>query len=159
MVSQEIIDLSTIDLNNVVVDKEEILKLNAQRYEFEQLDKVVYFDEEEHVIAGMKHQKEDEFWVKGHIPGRPLMPGVLMIEMAAQLGSIMFHKIFDTNGTKFFGFGGVNNIKFRGAVVPGQDFYMIAKATKMRSRITIFHAQGYVDGNMVFEGDITGVVL
>ena len=159
MVSHPLLNLSTIDLTNIVVTKEEILSLNAQRDEFEQLDKLVYLDTENSCAVGMKHQKEDEFWTRGHIPGRPLMPGVLMIEMAAQLSSVIFHKKLNTEGKVFFGFAGVNNIKFRGSVEPGSDYVMIAKATKFRPRIATFEVQGFVNEKMVFEGEITGIVV
>ncbi len=159
MASQPIIDLGKINLDNVAVTKERILELNAQRDEFEQLDKLVYMDTEEIIAIGLKKQADDEFWTRGHIPGRPIMPGVMMIEMAAQLGSVMFHEIFKTDGKKFFGFGGVNNVKFRGAVLPGQTLVMVAKGIKMRSKIAVFAAQGYVDGKLIFEGEITGVIV
>jgi 3-hydroxyacyl-[acyl-carrier-protein] dehydratase len=159
MVSKPIIELDSFDLNAEVVSKEEILKLNAQREEFEQLDKLVYLDLEELTAVAVKKQTPEEFWTRGHIPGRPLMPGVLMIEMAAQLSSIVFHKKYETNGEVFFGFGGVNKVKFRGSVEPGANYVMMAKATKFRKRIAIFDVQGFVDGKMVFEGEITGVVV
>ncbi len=159
MATAPIIDLATIDLNKTAIAKERILELNAQRDEFEQLDKIAYIDTDALIIVGLKKQKKDEFWTRGHIPGRPIMPGVMMIEMAAQLGSVMFHEKFQTNGTKFFGFGGVNNVKFRGAVLPEQTLVMVAKATALRSRIAVFYTQGYVDGNLVFEAEVTGLIL
>ena len=159
MVSQAILDLSTIDFTKVAVSKEEILSLNPQRDEFEQLDKVVFLDTEASCAVGVKHQPSDEFWTRGHIPGRPLMPGVLMIEMAAQLSSIIFHKKLNTEGKVFFGFAGVDKIKFRGSVPPDSDYVMVARAIKFRPRIASFEVQGFVDGKMVFEGEITGIVV
>jgi 3-hydroxyacyl-[acyl-carrier-protein] dehydratase len=159
MVTESIIDLDSLDLSATALSNKEVLKLNAQRDEFEQIDKLIHLDVEGGIAVGIKKQKKDEFWTRGHIPGRPLMPGVMMIEMAAQLGSLLFHKKFKTEGKKFFGFGGVNNVKFRGAVEPGSTFIMMAKSIKMRSKIAVFHAQGYVDGKMVFEGDITGIIF
>ena len=159
MVSPAILDLSTIDFTHIAVTKEEILSLNAQRDEFEQLDKLVYLNTDESCAVGVKHQKLDEFWTRGHIPGRPLMPGVLMIEMAAQLSSVIFHKKLNTEGKVFFGFAGVDKIKFRGSVEPGADYVMVAKATKFRPRIATFEVQGFVNEKMVFEGEITGIVV
>ena len=159
MASQPIIDLSTINPADVAVTKDEILALNAQRDEFEQVDKLITIDLEEGLAVGVKTQRPDEFWTRGHIPGRPIMPGVLMIEMAAQISSVIYHQKFETNGTKFFGFGGVNNVKFRGSVEPGADLIMVVKAKKLRSRMAIFEAQGFVDGTMVFEGEVTGIVI
>ncbi|MDF1740882.1 MAG: beta-hydroxyacyl-ACP dehydratase [Verrucomicrobiales bacterium] len=159
MASQPILDLTTINPEDVAVTKDEILALNAQRDEFEQVDKLISIDLEEGLAVGIKTQKSDEFWTRGHIPGRPIMPGVLMIEMAAQISSVIYHLKFETNGTKFFGFGGVNNVKFRGSVEPGADLIMVVKAKKLRSRMAIFEAQGFVDGTMVFEGEVTGIVI
>ena len=159
MASQPILDPATINTEDVAVTKDEILALNAQRDEFEQVDKLISIDLEEGLAVGIKTQKSDEFWTRGHIPGRPIMPGVLMIEMAAQISSVIYHLKFETGGKKFFGFGGVNNVKFRGSVEPGADLIMIVKAKKLRSRMAIFDSQGFVDGKMVFEGEVTGIVI
>lgn len=159
MASPPILDLSRLSTENVAVTKEEILALNAQRDEFEQVDRLILLDLEEGLAVGIKTQRSDEFWTRGHIPGRPIMPGVLMIEMAAQISSVMYHLKFETGGKKFFGFGGVNQVKFRGSVEPGNDLLMVVRAKTLRSRIAIFEAQGFVDGRMVFEGEVTGIVI
>ncbi len=159
MVSQAILDLSTIDFSQIAVTKEEILSLNPQREEFEQLDKLVYLNTEDSCAVGVKHQYQNEFWTRGHIPGRPLMPGVLMIEMAAQLSSVIFHKKLNTQGNVFFGFASVDKIKFRGSVEPGVDYVMVAKAIKFRPRIASFEVQGFVNEKMVFEGEISGIIV
>ena len=159
MASQPILDLATLDIEKVAVSKEEILGLNAQREEFEQVDRLISLDLEQGLAVGIKRQTHEEFWNRGHIPGRPIMPGVLMIEMAAQISSAIYHLKFKTGGKKFFGFGGVNKVKFRGSVEPGRDFLMVVKAKTLRSRIAVFEAQGFVDGKMVFEGEVTGIVI
>ena len=159
MASQPILDLATINLDDEAVSKEKILELNAQRDEFEQLDRLISLDLEQGLAVGVKQQTADEFWTRGHIPGRPIMPGVLMIEMAAQISSVIYHLKFETGGKKFFGFGGVNHVKFRGSVEPGCDLIMVVRAKALRSRMAIFEAQGFVDGKMVFEGEVTGIVI
>ena len=159
MASQPILDPSTVNIDSVAVSKEEILELNAQRDEFEQLDRLISIDLEEGLAVGIKKQRAEEFWTRGHIPGRPIMPGVLMIEMAAQICSVMYHLKFNTGGKKFFGFGGVNKVKFRGGVKPGCDLLMVVRAKTLRSRIAVFESQGFVDGKMVFEGEVTGIVF
>lgn len=159
MASSPILDLSTLDLTQTAVTKEEILAVNAQRDEFEQLDRLISLDLEQGLAVGIKTQRPDEFWTRGHIPGRPIMPGVLMIEMAAQISSVIYHLKFETNGKVFFGFAGVNNVKFRGGVEPGQDLIMVVKAKALRSRMAIFETQGFVEGKMIFEGEVSGVVL
>jgi 3-hydroxyacyl-[acyl-carrier-protein] dehydratase len=159
MAAQPILELASINLQDVAVTKEEILALNAQRGEFEQLDRLISLDLELGLAVGIKKQTDGEFWTRGHIPGRPIMPGVLMIEMAAQVSSVIYHLKFNTGGKKFFGFAGVDLVKFRGSVEPGSDLIMIVRAKKLRSRMAVFEAQGFVDGIMVFEGDVTGIVI
>ena len=82
-----ILDLSEYDLNHVVADIEEIRRYNPQRYEMEQLTAICYEDREQTVCVGYKDLTEDEFWVRGHMPGMPLMPGVIMCEAAAQVAA------------------------------------------------------------------------
>ena len=69
-------------------------------------------------MAGYRDVRDDEFWVRGHIPGRPIFPGVLMIETAAQL--VGYYAMSKMPSQGFLGFGGVEDVKFRGTVVPGQ---------------------------------------
>lgn len=159
MASAPILDLATIDLSQTAVTKEEILALNAQRDEFEQIDRIAALDLEAGQAVGIKTQRSDEFWTRGHIPGRPIMPGVLMIEMAAQISSVIYHLKFQTGGKVFFGFGGVNAVKFRGTVEPGKDLVMVVRAKALKSRMAIFEAQGFVDGRMVFEGEVSGILI
>lgn len=159
MASAPLLDPASIDLSSTAVTKEEILALNAQRDEFEQVDRLVSLDIDQGLAVGIKTQRPDEFWTRGHIPGRPIMPGVMMIEMAAQISSVIYHRKFETGGKVFFGFGGVNAVKFRGAVEPGDDLVMVVKAKALKSRMAIFDAQGFVNGKMVFEGEISGILL
>lgn len=152
-----LIDLDSIDLDHLEAGPEDIRKHNAQRYEMEQLDGVIYFDPQQQVAVGYKDVREDEFWVRGHIPGRPLLPGVLMCEAAAQLCSYCYTDI--SGDERFLGFAGMNDVKFRGQVVPGGRLILIAKCTEMRSRRVTFDVQGVVDGKLVYEGVIIGMPM
>ena len=89
-----ILDPTTLDLSRVIADQEAIRRANPHRGHMEHLTAVVYMDTKEHVIAGYKDVRADEFWVEGHIPGRPLLPGVIMIEAAAQLAGFLTHYAF-----------------------------------------------------------------
>src|SRR3954452_12325032 len=75
-----LVDPATIDTSRVLVDREGIRRGNSQRYEMEQLTAVVAIDTEQHLIIGYKDITPDEFWVRGHMPDYPLMPGVLVCE-------------------------------------------------------------------------------
>jgi 3-hydroxyacyl-[acyl-carrier-protein] dehydratase len=155
MPPQPIIDLSRIDPNKVLVDKEGIRRANPQRFEMEQLDGILYLDKENHILVGFKDVREDEFWVRGHIPGRPLMPGVLMIEAAAQLASYGAKTFLES--IHFMGFGAVDEVKFRDTVVPPARLILVGQAFDVRPRRIVCYVQGFVNDKMVFEGKITGM--
>ncbi len=148
-------NIDDIDLNRVLFGKEEILKFNPQDFEMQQLDGVVWYDKENHYSLGFKDITDNEFWVRGHIPGRPIMPGVIMIEAAAQLSSVYMKKIYGLEG--FIGFAAIDSASFRGTVVPGDRLYMLCHISKMRSRKYTATVQGIVNGQMVFDCEISGM--
>jgi len=150
-------DLEGMDLERVLLGPDQIRRYNPHRYEMEQLGGVLHLDREAGRIVAFKDVRADEFWVRGHIPGRPLMPGVLMIEAAAQMCSLYYKVV--TEDERFLGFGGVDEVKFRGQVVPGDRLILLGVAEEIRSRRACFRTQGAVKGNVVFEGRITGMPL
>ncbi len=153
-------DLSQIDLKaNPVFDKEAIGKVNPQRFEMQQLDGILWYDKEKRLILGYKDVREDEFWVRGHIPGRPVMPAVIMVEAAAQLSSFFTKQVYEEKG--FIGFAGIDTAKFRSIVEPGQRLYLLGHITKYKRRKNTTHVtisvQGIVENTMVFEAVISGM--
>jgi len=152
-----ILDPRTLDLSNIIADRDAIGELNLHRHEFALLDAVVYADEENAIFAGYHDVRPDAFWVRGHVPERPLFPGVLMLESAAQLASYMRAKLINQEG--FFGLTGVDQVKYRGTVEPPSRYVVVAKGVDVRPRRTRCLAQGFVDGTMVFEAMITGMMV
>lgn len=150
-----ILDPARLDLSCLVADVAEIERTNPHRHEFRLLDGVVYLDIEQAICAGYYDVRPDAFWVRGHIPGRPLLPGVLMIEAAAQLSSFAYQKVAKTG--RFMGFTGVDNVKFRGVVQPPCRLVIVAHGVQMKPRRMICETQAFVDGTMVYEGVITGM--
>jgi 3-hydroxyacyl-[acyl-carrier-protein] dehydratase len=152
------LDPASLDLGKVLADIEGIRKVNLQRYDMEQLSAIVHIDREQHIIAGYKDVRADEFWVRGHMPGYPLLPGVLICEAAAQLCSYYTGTAGLLQGD-FIGFGGMEGVRFRAPVRPGDRLVLIGKGTKLRRRQTIFNVQAFVGSTMVFHADILGVTL
>ena len=148
-------DLSNIDLTQIVIDKKTIQEANPQRFEMEQLDGIIWYDKEKFFILGYKDVTENEFWVRGHIPGRPLMPAVIMIEAAAQLSSVFIKKVYDKVG--FIGFASIDEAKFRKPVEPGSRLYLLGHITDYDRRKYTCVVQGIVDGTMVFDTVISGL--
>lgn len=149
------LDIDSLDLENIIIPREEIYQRLPHRHEFMLLDGIVHLDEETGLMAGVRKLNPEEFWVRGHIPGRPLFPGVLMIETAAQLVSYYAMGAMDNQG--FLGFAGVEGAKFRGSVGPGETMVMVGKMIDIRTRRCVGNTQGFVNGKMVFEGTITGM--
>jgi len=149
-------DLSQIDLMvKPLFDKEAICEVNAQRFEMQQLDGILWYDKERFLILGYKDVTENEFWIRGHIPGRPLMPAVIMIEAAAQLLSFFVRKIYEVD--TFIGFAGIESAKFRSVVKLGQRLYLLGYLTKFGSRKYSATIQGVVGETMVFETSVSGM--
>jgi 3-hydroxyacyl-[acyl-carrier-protein] dehydratase len=153
-----LVDPSTIDTSRVLVDQKGIRLGNPQRFEMEQLTGILAFDRDQRLIIGYRDVDPNEFWVRGHVPGYPLMPGVLICEAAAQLASYYCHLIKLVEDG-FLGFGGMEDVRFRGPVRPGDKLILVCKAVKVNRRQTMFETQGFVDNNMVYHGRIIGVVI
>lgn len=152
-----LVDLTTIDLDRVVMPIEEIRRFNPHRYEMEQLTAIAHLDREAGQIVAVRDVRDDEFWVRGHIPGRPLLPGVLMIEAAAQMSSLYYKRV--TGDARFLGFGGVDAVKFRGQVAPGDRLLLLGQVVEIRGRRAVFDTQGVVEDRLVFEARITGMPI
>lgn len=123
----------------------------------EQLSAVHHLDPEAGVAVATRDIGHDEWWVRGHIPGRPVFPGVLLVEAAAQLATVLYRHL--VRDDRFFGFGGIDGVRFRGVVEPGQRLVLLAKLRERKSRRAVFDCQGLVDGRLVFEGIVTGMAV
>ncbi len=153
-----ILDPASLDLTRVVADAEAIRRANPQRFEMEQLTAIVLIDREQNVAAGYKDVRADEFWVRGHMPDYPLMPGVLLCEAAAQLCSYYLVTAGLVEGD-FLGFGGMENVRFRGTVKPGDRLLLVGRVVKLHRRQKLCTVQGFVGTTMVFHGDIIGTPM
>jgi 3-hydroxyacyl-[acyl-carrier-protein] dehydratase len=151
-------DPASIDCSHVLADREAIRQINPQRFEMEQLDAVVFVDWDKAIAVGYKDVRDDEFWVRGHMPGYPLLPGVLMCEASAQLAGYYATTQHLVQGD-FLGFGGMDNVRFRSQVKPGDRLVLVGKGIKFRHRQLVFSVQGFVGDIMVFHGDIIGMSL
>jgi 3-hydroxyacyl-[acyl-carrier-protein] dehydratase len=151
-------DLSQINLTGkLLFDKNAIFQENPQRFEMQQLDGILWYDKERFLVLGYKDVTDSEFWIRGHIPDRPLMPAVIMIEAAAQLSSFFVKRIYGVQG--FVGFASIDSAKFRATVEPGSRLYLLGHLTKFKGRKYTCSVQGVVEGKMVFETVVSGLNL
>ena len=157
MAPQLLLDISAIDLDSPIYDVQHIESYNPHRGAMRLLDAIVHESDDHLEAVAYRDIGADEFWVPGHIPGRPIFPGVLMVEAAAQFASYLTKRTFPQLG--FIGFAGVDEVKFRGQVVPGDRLYILIRGINMKPRRSICLAQGVVRGNLVFEAKITGMPI
>jgi 3-hydroxyacyl-[acyl-carrier-protein] dehydratase len=153
-----ILDPTQLDLTNIVADVEQIRLLNPQRGDMEHVNAVVLLDESRDLVAGYKDVRHDEFWVAGHVPGNPLLPGVIMCEAAAQLVCYYVKRkgiLLDA----FMALGGIDSARFRAPVRPSDRLVMIGQGKRVHRRQTVFDVQGFVGATMAFECQITGVPI
>jgi 3-hydroxyacyl-[acyl-carrier-protein] dehydratase len=123
----------------------------------EQLTAVCFEDPERHICVGYKDLGPDEFWARGHFPGSPLMPGVIMCEAAAQLASYYAGKHHTIEGV--VGFGGLEEVRFRDVVRPGDRFVIVNHVLKSRRSIMTCEFQYFVKQSLVCEGVLKGIAL
>ncbi len=154
-----LVNLEGLDLGAPEISIEEIRKANPQRFEFEMLTSILRVDIENRLFIGHLHVDPQSYWVRGHIPGRPLMPGVLMLEAAAQVSSYAYKRLFPENRERFLGFFGVDGVRFREPVKPGEDLLLILQGDRIRPKMTTFRSQGVVGGQIAFEAKIMGVLM
>ena len=126
-----ILPFSEFDMDRILVDRDGINEVNLQRFEMQQLDAIVVEDLDRLVCVGYKDATPDEFWVRGHMPGMPLMPGVIMCEAAAQLASY-FATRHHLLGDGAIGLGGLEGVRFRNVVLPGNRLVLMSQMTKVR---------------------------
>jgi 3-hydroxyacyl-[acyl-carrier-protein] dehydratase len=159
-VSAEIapLDVTAFDFANPLVGLEDIRAVNPQRYEFEMLTGIVHIDTPNHVIVGFKDLTLDEFWARGHMPGYPVLPGVLMCEAAAQLGGYYIAKYVAPPGM-LIGLAGIDEARFLRPVRPGERLVLVGNGVKIHRRLSRFRVVGTVGGEKAFEAVVGGVTL
>jgi 3-hydroxyacyl-[acyl-carrier-protein] dehydratase len=123
------------------------------------LDGIVFIDRSEHLIVGYKDCRHDEFWVPGHMPGFPILPGVLMCEGAAQLASYYTKTHGILGEDDLLGLGAIDEARFRAPLFPGDRLILVGKGIRVDRRRTEFEVQGYVGAKRAFNLVVVGVPI
>ena len=136
-----------------MLNKEDIKKVIPQREPFLMIDEVESLVPGESAIA-YKYVNEEEWYFKGHFPGNPIMPGVLITESLAQTGAMAILSLEENNGKNAL-FGGIDKLKFKKIVVPGDKLKLEVKIIKRKGPIGVGEAIATVDGKTVAKGELT----
>ena len=132
---------------------QEIHQLLPHRYPFALVDRIIDYVPGEKAV-GIKNVTFNEPFFPGHIPDFPLMPGVLMVEAMAQVGGIILVQLPGMNG-KFFAFAGIDKVRFRRPVVPGDRLIMTLELLSLKqNRIAKMQGKAEVDGELAVKGEM-----
>lgn len=136
-----------------VFSLEDIQKILPHRYPFALVDRIIEYVPGKKAV-GIKNVTFNEPHFQGHFPGRPLMPGVLIVEAMAQVGGVVLTQLPDLEGSLFV-FAGIDKVRFRRPVVPGDQLVMTTELLSIkRRRFGKMQARATVDGQRVAEGEL-----
>ena len=140
-----------------MLNKEEIKEISPQREPFLMIDEVEEYVPGESCVA-YKNVEETEWYFKGHFPDSPIMPGVWITESLAQAGAVAILSVPENKGKNAL-FGGINNMKFKKMVVPGDRLKLEVKIIKRKGPIGVGEAIATVDGVVAAKGELTFAVV
>lgn len=141
-----------MELNN-----QEIQEIIPHRYPFLLVDKIIDFEPGVKAV-GIKNVTVNEPFFQGHFPGRPIMPGVLIVEALAQVGAVVILKM-EENAGKLAVFTGINNFKFRQQVVPGDTLRLEVELTAFKRGMGKANAVAYVGEKISAKGEISFALI
>ncbi len=135
-----------------VLSIEDIHKLLPHRYPFSLVDRIIEYIPGK-LAVGIKNVTFNEPHFQGHFPGRPIMPGVLIVEAMAQVGGVVLTQMADLQGGLFM-FAGIDGVRFRRPVVPGDQLIMTVELISVkRRRFGKMQGKATVDGQLAAEGE------
>ncbi len=146
-------DLSALAQAPAIFTVDQILEILPHRYPFALVDRVVVYEPGQRAV-GLKNVTFNEPFFQGHFPGRPIMPGVLIIEAMAQVGGIVLTKLPEASG-KLALFAGIDGVRFRRPVVPGDQLILSADLIAIKGkRVGKMRCAAQVAGERVTEAEL-----
>lgn len=156
---EPLVDFERTDLSRVLFGRAEIEGACLQRGRFALVDGILQLCPDTGLCVGYLDLAATDWWASDHVPGRPLFPGTLQCEGAAQVCTFDFVQRRPETRGSFYGFAGMNDVRFRSAVVPPCRLLYAVRGLRMRDRFFNYRAQAFVERELVFEAEIMGVAL
>jgi len=135
------------------LDIQAILEVLPHRYPFLLVDRILEYEKQKRIV-GIKNVTINEPFFQGHFPGRPIMPGVLIIEAMTQIGGVLLLRDHDLREKGLVYLVGIDNAKFRRTVVPGDQLKIEVNVLRYKPTICKMRGEAYVDGNLAAEAEI-----
>lgn len=136
-----------------------ILKALPHRYPFLLVDRILEYEKEKRII-GIKNVTFNEPFFQGHFPGRPIMPGVLIVEAMAQLGGVLLLQEHELRENGLVYLVGIDNAKFRKKVIPGDQLRIVVDVLRYKFKICKMRGEAYVNETLVAEAEfLTSIVV
>ena len=140
-----------------VMDNVEIQSILPHRYPFLLVDRIRELDPDRRIV-GIKNVTINEPFFQGHFPGRPVMPGVLILEALAQVGGVLAFKSLGSVGRPVVYLTGIDGAKFRKPVVPGDVLRLEVDVLKKRAPFWKMQGRAFVESELVCEAEVTAMV-
>ncbi len=137
------------------MDRSEIMNILPHREPMLLIDEV--YLNEDGTATGYYNVRGDEFFLQGHFPGNPIVPGVIQCEMMAQASCVMFRDIMDKESTPLY--TGLDKVRFRGMVKPGDRIKIDISIKKERHPFYFMHGELSVDGKVCANGDFSFAIM
>ena len=144
-------------MSKPVLNVEEILKILPHRYPFVLVDRILELEADRRVV-GLKNVTINEPFFPGHFPGRPVMPGVLILEAMAQVGGVLAYQSLEDIKDKLIYFMAIDKVKFRRPVVPGDQIIFELHSLHRSSRAWKMAGKALVEGKVAAQAELTAVV-